>query len=671
MQRSGEKRISCKRCQTRKIRCSRTTPCRSCATAGVKCEFRSDDWKRVPVSQEYVTALEARVATLESFLSSIKSSTGEQRDEIIRGIDVDDHLPTGVDRTPSIVDVETFTPPGYWGATAEGSPVFHRAGSAYGTGLIQPYPSSQPVSDAWLHSSISSIPRLVIDECVDLFFQWQRPFCRMLDRDSIPSRTSALSEPISGLVHAVCALGALMSHDQNIKHLAPLFIAAAENAVADSFDTLDVTTAQTFLLCAVFESGRGNASKGWMYSGVALRVAEALGIHEDHLQPVSTGPSGTLPVDFESRRRMSLTLAISDKMLSLFFGHTPMMNLAEYDTDPKQIQPVVVPAASPDDAIAYQISPQPAASQIASYSSDDDSTGFYSLLLQKQAQLATIAGDFQNHTYLSRRRRPSRRSEVANGAVHNKLNARLLGWYNSLPSELRWSRWTSNNEPLDPGVATTHVLYHIVRLVLNRPLLAVHHHSPHLQLAAARQASDICVDSVETIVGILRRYRAQHTLMNAPLVFVHGVITAADTTLLIDSTKSQNHDTDLKDKDSVLPFLDVLLSELSYSWTVAGHARDGLRNRLQQMHTATLQRDDYKSFSSPSTSTEYSCEFSDLQSTDLSTSDFSHGAVLPQDPPWPGVKPQLDLEILGATELEFDLSNVFQYGGGVSDMYPF
>lgn len=48
--------------------------------------------------------------------------------------------------------------------------------------------------------------------------------------------------------------------------------------------------------------------------GVALRMAEALGIHEDHLQPpVSTGPSGTLPVDFESGRRMSLTLSISDK----------------------------------------------------------------------------------------------------------------------------------------------------------------------------------------------------------------------------------------------------------------------------------------------------------------------------------------------------------------------
>ncbi|KAL6242762.1 hypothetical protein RBB50_010408 [Rhinocladiella similis] len=660
MHRSGEKRISCKRCQTRKIRCSRTTPCRSCAIAGVKCEFRSDDWKRVPVSQEYVTALEGRVATLESFLSNIKSSTGNQRDEIISSIDIDDHLPTRVDRTCSATlsseDVETSTPPGYWSSTAEGFPIFHRAGSAYGTGLIQSFPPSQPVTNAWLHSNISSIPGLVMQECIDLFFQWQRPFCRMLDRDSILSRTSSITEPMSGLIHAVCALGALMSHDQNIKHLASLFISAAEKEIANSFHTLDVTTAQTFLLCAVFESGRGNVSKGWMYSGVALRMAEALGIHEDHLQPpVSTGPSGTLPVDFE--------------MLSLFFGQMPMMNVVECDMDAKQIQPAFAPPASPNDSIAYQISPPPTGLQMSSCPSDDDSAGFYSLLLQKQAQLATIVGDFQNHTYFSRRR-PPRRSEAVNGSVHNKLNARLLGWYNSLPSELRWSRWTSNIEILDPGLATTHVLYHIVRLVLNRPLLGVQHHSPHPQPAAADKASDICEDSVETIVGILRRFRVQHTLMNAPLVFVHGVITAADTTLVMASMKSQILGSHLHEKDSVLSFLDMLLSELSYSWSVAGNARDGLRKRLQQMQIGTFQRDD-KYFSSPSASTEYSSEFSDLQSTDLTTLDFGSGAVLPQDPPWPGPKQQLDLDILGATDVEFDLANTFQYGGGVSDMYTF
>lgn len=70
------------------------------------------------------------MASLESFLSNIKTSTGDQRDEIISSIDVDDHLPTRVDdrtrpATLSFEDVETFTPPGHWDRTAEGDEALH------------------------------------------------------------------------------------------------------------------------------------------------------------------------------------------------------------------------------------------------------------------------------------------------------------------------------------------------------------------------------------------------------------------------------------------------------------------------------------------------------------------------------------------------------------------
>lgn len=64
---------------------------------------------------------------------------------------------------------------------------------------------------------------------------------------------------------------------------------------------------------------------------MALRMAEDLGVHEDHLPPVSTGPSGTLSVDFESRRRMSLTLSISDKSPPfLVHRQTSLTQVLEY-----------------------------------------------------------------------------------------------------------------------------------------------------------------------------------------------------------------------------------------------------------------------------------------------------------------------------------------------------
>ncbi len=111
----------------------------------------------------------------------------------------------------------------------------------------------------------------MINECIELFFQWQQPFSTIVDRDALRSDRPAGSteQTSSGLLYTVCALGALMSHDHNIKDLAPSFASAAENLLWDAFYISHFSTVQAFLLCAVFESGRGNVSKAWIYSGSA------------------------------------------------------------------------------------------------------------------------------------------------------------------------------------------------------------------------------------------------------------------------------------------------------------------------------------------------------------------------------------------------------------------
>lgn len=76
-----------------KIKCSRIAPCRNCSVAGVECDFRADDWKRSPISPQYVSALEARVSSLELLLSSIKTSSGRLRESLMESIDLDDHMP--------------------------------------------------------------------------------------------------------------------------------------------------------------------------------------------------------------------------------------------------------------------------------------------------------------------------------------------------------------------------------------------------------------------------------------------------------------------------------------------------------------------------------------------------------------------------------------------------
>jgi hypothetical protein len=52
----------------------------------VRCEFREDDFKRAPVSREYIAALESRVATLEALIGKLKEASPEERDEILEGV---------------------------------------------------------------------------------------------------------------------------------------------------------------------------------------------------------------------------------------------------------------------------------------------------------------------------------------------------------------------------------------------------------------------------------------------------------------------------------------------------------------------------------------------------------------------------------------------------------
>lgn len=88
------------------IKCTRTYPCVSCTTASVRCEFREDDFKRPPVSREYIAALESRVATLEAVIGKLKGASYEERDEILEGITLQDQTQPFAPETGSDPDAD-------------------------------------------------------------------------------------------------------------------------------------------------------------------------------------------------------------------------------------------------------------------------------------------------------------------------------------------------------------------------------------------------------------------------------------------------------------------------------------------------------------------------------------------------------------------------------------
>jgi hypothetical protein len=141
------------------------------------------------------------------------------------------------------------------------------------------------------------------------------------------------------------------------------------------------------------------------------------------------------------------------RIFSLAFGRAPMTSMNQLDLDaPKNLDSRISHPA-PMNASPLRTSISPVTSLRPNQLPHGDSTAACTLLLQKQAQLGKVIEEIQCQSHFSPRK-PLCQSASWMGVVYSKLNARLLGWYDSLPGELRWSRWSSNLDTLEPDLAT-------------------------------------------------------------------------------------------------------------------------------------------------------------------------------------------------------------------------
>lgn len=101
-----------------------------------------------------------------------------------------------------------------------------------------------------------------------------------------------------------------------------------QNAQAGLFDSLKVgyagiPTIQTLLLMSAQECGRGNRTQAWLYSGMAFRLLDDLGISIDSRK--YSGSAQLSDEDIEIRNRLFWSCYFWDKVVSLYFGRSPTM----------------------------------------------------------------------------------------------------------------------------------------------------------------------------------------------------------------------------------------------------------------------------------------------------------------------------------------------------------
>ena len=105
---------------------------------------------------------------------------------------------------------------------------------------------------------------------------------------------------------------------------ADFFNSAVTSVLADvRFGTSKIPTVQALLLLSAQECGRGNRTQAWLYSGMAFRLIDDMGICAEGQR--YAGYSQFSAEDLEARNRLFWSCYFWDKLICLYFGRSPML----------------------------------------------------------------------------------------------------------------------------------------------------------------------------------------------------------------------------------------------------------------------------------------------------------------------------------------------------------
>jgi hypothetical protein len=183
----------------------------------------------------------------------------------------------------------------------------------------------------------------VIVHLMNMYFTWHYPYFTTLSK-SLFYRDFLLGKPpgnpkrtiycSSLLVNAMLALGCHFTaspagcsdpHDPTTKGDA--FFAEAKRLIVenDEYEKPRLTTVQALCLMSVREAGCGREAKGWVYSGMAFRMAQDMGLNLDAGAGMSDSRDAMDEQEIDARRVTFWGSFLFDKCWSSYLGRLPQL----------------------------------------------------------------------------------------------------------------------------------------------------------------------------------------------------------------------------------------------------------------------------------------------------------------------------------------------------------
>ncbi|KAF4902885.1 putative transcriptional regulatory protein [Colletotrichum fructicola] len=427
-----------------------------------------------------------------------------------------------------------------------------------------PVANRQPYEPSEVHPE----PEPIVAHLLDLFWQWQAPHLLVIDRDLF-LRHRKLWDDSGGqgdrtfytptLLYAILSLASMISLDKGVvRYSASSGGLAGDNFATRARELLDLelehpttTTVQTALILGCRFEAAGHTSLGWMYSGMAIRIASELGLHLDCSKAMRSGRMSSDQARL--RQRVFWACYQADALLSACRGRPPTFR---------------------DDDTTLSVPERQAEKEV---SGDEDCSLCY---LHASSTLSILCSKTRTMIYGERNRRTP--SELRSTA--RRLHEELWRWHRMLPQRFRWS--SDESVKTSSEVLILHMTFYFNLIMLHRPFM---NHSRvatlDMQASASFNPITVCCEAATKIGKLAFAYRNLYNIKQMPPSAIH-VVFIAGTIHLINSHLGGEaiHDQPLQGCMEVL-------SEMSNAYPTSKKAHQILRDMTENCKTSENPKD--------------------------------------------------------------------------------
>ncbi|ORY02156.1 hypothetical protein K493DRAFT_312150 [Basidiobolus meristosporus CBS 931.73] len=287
---------------------------------------------------------------------------------------------------------------------------------------------------------------------LETYFNCVNPIFPLLHKAEFLDRLGDIdAEPPFFLLNSILAIAAVFISSETIltkENLTPeTFYERARMLLDRTYEVSSLENIQALILLGIYQHITYSGMRAWLYSGMAIRMAEDLGLHRN---PEKWDIEGLTQQEKETRKRVWWVCYQIDRHGSVCVGRPLCIDDRYYDT--------TLPCIDPNSEIESGISVSP-------------QSGLALKPFVQVIRLKEIIGRIMSDIYPIRTV-PSQNPQK-NKSILLELDSALHSWLVSLPEGLHYnpSDYSSNKPPQSPTLIYAHMWYHCALILLHRPYI--------------------------------------------------------------------------------------------------------------------------------------------------------------------------------------------------------